>query len=927
MGEAAPSFCIGSTANLIFGYKANWNAADPQQLPFHAPLHQEFLHFPLDKTGSEASWGPLKLALCVTKTELFEKLCDYKIISDPDEASSYPVGALLEEDIRSAQSIDQFFQETGIDLSKSSAGYALLTIERVERTWGHPIIEKLGFSNALFYKNEVMSHTLRRELVKLQSALNGGAPYHTPSGKWQNKTDTKGIQRFMDFFNEYGTHYVSKIVTGDLIYQIFAYEEAAFSLIQALYQKPAATLNAATVLSFRKFSKPLNPLPGREKGYTTQIGHLCIKSKDEHFQECAAASRWMDLDIGNNSIFNCSTDPDQLLAFNQVIPIGFELAEILSFTRPALKTQGNSIFKAIMFTKYGDKLSLLFKNLPANHAFQNQANQDTNNLVVTTNHKCLNVYKNVLRAEDIALVEAADVKELRLLSPLFQIGEGNAVHLPGDFVHIMAHTLDAGGKPREVILSDQAFNTLELNCEDFNGALRIRNASNGATFTIVNGFKYGVAPSSTDSSKQGVLLRGEINSVPTAVGMDSLRSSIEHTLLMAENSVELVDELFPERYKIFVTRYLNWLFALLPEEDNVYSNLRLQAHWLARVIAKIEFSELKKPKTADSVIGEATHELAQMNFSITKNSLAIQQQLFHFWRDKAEGKTTNIAQNIKQHALLLRMYQSVQAMTDNYAALSTVRQMTLEKKHILIAKLNTKINTLEKEVATRQALLLKSTAQLTSAILAAQFTAPLKTICQISSSCLSQGGATTVDQQAGQTELAIWVRKMHQLHQLRTALLALASSEVSNDNMSEMLLALGRNGLTWLREKEFRDLAEGFQRLIYQEIDNPLPDYLIPLLEMLVNDFREMLYSGRKLMAAQASFLQIEYYCFSWDEYQARHQTQANALMALSALFDGAENIAEDSIIGTLTEIYHFHHNLNRRMHRMLLLLQQVPND
>lgn len=927
MGEAAPSFCIGSTANLIFGYKANWNAADSQQLPFHAPQHQGFLHFPFDTTGSEASWGPLRLALCATKTELFEKLCDYKVIADPGDTSSYPVGALLEEDIRSAQTIDQFFRETGIDLSKSSAGYALLTIERIERTWGHPTIEKLGFSSALFYKNEVMSHTLRRELVKLQSALNGGAPYHTPSGKWQNKTDAKGIQRFMDFFNEYGTHYVSKIVTGDLIYQIFAYEEAAFSLIQNLYQKPATTLNTATVLSFRKFSKPFNPLPGREKGYTVQIGHLCIKSKDERFLDCAAVSRWMDMDIGNNSIFNCSADPDQLLAFNQVIPIGFELAEILSFTRPVLKEQGNSIFKAIMFTKYGNKLNLSFKNLPANHAFQNQANQDTNNLIITTTHHNVNVYKNVLHAEDIALVEAADVKELRLLSPLFQIGEGNAVHLPGDFVHIMAHTLDAGGKPREVVLSDQAFNTLQLNCEDFNGALRIRNASNAATFTLVDGFKYEVAPSSTDSSKQVVLLRGEINSVTAAAGGDSLRSSIEHTLLMAENSVELVDELFPERYKIFVTRYLNWLFALLPAEDNAYSKLRLQAHWLARVIAKIEFSELKKPKAADSVIEEATHELAQMNFSITKNSLAIQQQLFHFWREKAERKKTNTDLRAKQQTLLLRMFRSVQSMTDNYAALSTVRQGILEKKHFLIAKLSAKINTLEKDVATRQALFLKSTTQLTGAIPAAQFTAPLKAIFQISSACLSQAAARTVDQQTGRTELAIWVKKMHQLHQLRITLLALTSPAVLNDGMSEMLLALGRNGLTWLREKEFRDLAEGFQRLIYQEFENQLPDYLIPLLEMLVNDFRELLHSGRKLMAAQASFLHIEYYRCSWDEYQARNQTQANALTALGALFDVPENVAEDSTIGTLTEIYHFHHNLNRRMHRMLLVLQQVAND
>ncbi|MBC7774700.1 MAG: hypothetical protein H7246_04615, partial [Phycisphaerae bacterium] len=871
MAETAPPFCIGSTANLILGYKAIWNASDIRQLPFYPPSYQEFLHFPVDSYGSKASWGALRVELCPTKEELFGKLCDYRVIAEPEDGTSIPIGPLLEKDIRSSQTIDQFFRETGINVSKSSTQYALLIMERTGRAFGHPSIEKLGFGNALFYKNEVMSHTLRRELVKLQSALNSGPTYQSISGKWQRRTDAIGVQRFIDFFNDYGSHYVSKVITGDVIYQIFAYEAEAFSLIHKLFKKTSYQLDYTTVLSFQKFTRPLRPLAGKEKGYASQIGHLCIKSKDESFLKCAATDRWMDIDLGKNSIFNCAADPDQLRIFSQLIPIGFELSEILGFTRPALKAQGNSIFKALMFTMYEDKISFFFKNQQVTPSLNSQVNRNTNNRIVATSDNCMIVYKNVLETDDIESVKAENVKELRLLSPLFHIGAGGTFRLAGDFIHIMAHTLSVGEKPREVVLTDQAFNSIKINCEDFNGALRIRNESTGATYTIVDGFKYQAVTDSADPSQRQVLLRGEINaSVPASV-VASLMSGIEHTLLMAENMLESTGDTFSDSHKIFITRYLNWLSDLMPPRDNAFSNLRLQAHWLARVIAKIELPEIGQTNYCDPAIEDAVRKVDDASIYVIKNSLTIQQQLFLIQQDDGH--------NEKKQALLMNLFRKLRSIVDGYAALSKVRQLILEKKRDLTPKLIFRIDALERDLENRQTVFLESVRVLEAAIPAAKITESLKAIFLISTACLLSEAPAGIEKFKGNATLARWFNKSYRLQNLRNTLLVLTTTDALNKGMPEILADLGRNGLMWLREKEWREVAEDFQSLIYTEVRSQVSDQFDRLLEILVNDFRAIIHSGRMLADAQARLLHIHYYSYFQDYYEARHTSQADALI------------------------------------------------
>lgn len=100
MANPAPAFCIGTTANLLHGFKPVWNAADPSQVPFYPPLQQEFIQFPIDTSNTDTSWGSLQLDLCDSPAALLEKLYPCQILMDAGDPSTISPGALGEAAIR-----------------------------------------------------------------------------------------------------------------------------------------------------------------------------------------------------------------------------------------------------------------------------------------------------------------------------------------------------------------------------------------------------------------------------------------------------------------------------------------------------------------------------------------------------------------------------------------------------------------------------------------------------------------------------------------------------------------------------------------------------------------------------------------------------------------------------------------------------------
>ncbi|HMQ49113.1 MAG TPA: MAC/perforin domain-containing protein [Saprospiraceae bacterium] len=898
---AAPSFCIGSTANLLHGFKAVWHASDPGHWPFYPSPKQEFLPFPIDTTGEVSAWGPLQLDLCDSREVLFEKLFPYKVLADAGDASAISVGALLADDLRSTLALGQFFQETGIDLGKPDTKYALLKLSRISQTLNHPAIEKLGFSNALFYKNEVMSHALRRELVKLQSALNGGAFYQAADGKWQQGMDASGVQRFIDFFNQYGTHYVSKVITGDVIYQIFAYDAAVFASIKNLYQKHKDSFNSAAILSFRKFTTPVQVSSGKTTGYAAQIGHLCIKSQDDSFLERVTARHWMDTAIGSNSIFNCAAQAGRLQAFEHLVPVGFELSEILGFTRPALKMKGNRIFKALLFNKYGSKADILFPNLPLELPTQKNFNHQI------IRHTKGNYYgfKDLLQAENLCFAEADTITKLCLSSPLFQLKSEHAIRLPGDEITIVAHAIIVEDKPVEILLSDRAFHSLQIHCEDFYGVLHIINESTGDAFTLADGFRYQMLSNSADPSVKEVQLCSEIKTAMAVREIDSPTSFWEHTLLMAESILDINRTPAPGGHRIWVSRYLNWLCGLPLKADAAFLTWQLQAHSLARVMAKIEWPAISREQ--GDLLQGFVDIIEQANRDRLKHCVAIQQQWFHIQQsDTDDGK---------RQTWLAAFRQQVKSMLEDYAALENARNLMREKLQECIQNMGSTAEMAERDLNQQLQQFREYLQQLENRLPAEAHSALLDEVFQQALTCLQSNHSRDFDKKHANKEAAAWFRNIQHLQNLMADLAALTKAGESQAGTAAILQGLGRNGIVWLRDKDWQSLTEYFRLLVQQEIKTDAFFSLEELLENAVEAFHHMIQSARHLMAIRARLFWYSHYRNSWSYYESRHQQQMDFLAT-----DGAASVQS---VDTLMEISHFHDQLYQRISSVYSLLKQ----
>lgn len=743
-----------------------------------------------------------------------------------------------------------------------------------------------------------MSHPLRRELVKLQSALNSGPPYQARDGKWSRKMEVQGVQRFLQFFTHYGTHYVSKVVTGDVIFQIFAYEAPVFEYLKSLYQKYDGHIPPAAILAFRKFTTPAPPLPGHSPGYASQIGHLCIKSGASSFQQQLVARRWMDETIGNPSIFDCAAQKERLGNGEQLIPIYYEMAEILGFTRPVLKKKATSLFKALLFSKYENGADVVFQNPPIEHPFQVQKNSAINALMVDETKDGLWGYKNLLQAEDLPFSEAAAYQNWKLLSPLFILASGHTNFPSSHAVHIMAHTILVEGTGAEIVLSHQAYQAFQISCEDFYGALRVRDASTGETYTLVDGFRYHTPSHTADPTANEIPVCGAINDTQPEQALACPASQLEYSLLEAENLLDLSQDPVSDRSKINTIRYLNWLFGLFSSDEEAFIQLRTQGWYLARVMAKLEKTAIAKPQAVD--LANLTEVLERLKKEPLKHRLAVQQQWFQ------------LQQSAQSQIWLPRLQHQVQQMVADYAALADSRHEVREKLSRLVQRTRAAAELAEQDLRQQQENLRERIQWAENQLSSACYSPLLKTVFQSASSCLLPEPLPSYEAHLGSKDAENWWRILERLQKLQTNLALLAKAYHSPTDLAVVLNELGRNGLVWLHEKEWLAVTDGFESLTSQELEADESSYL----DAVILAFRQMIEAGRRLMHKQARLLWYACYDMNGNYYERRHEAQRDELQAVHGLDDEAK-------IGTLMAIYQLHEQLYQRMSRQILLLAE----
>eukprot|EP00118_Oscarella_pearsei_P029125 m.3730 g.3730 ORF g.3730 m.3730 type:complete len:1734 (+) comp9731_c0_seq2:710-5911(+) len=93
-------------------------------------------------------------------------------------------------------------------------------------------------------------------------------------------------QEFLDFFSEYGSHYVSKIITGDLFFQVFVYEREVYEdIIERYNVDNILYTHGPFVSNYQVHTAPRECTEVGCSGYTLFQGNLQAASSDSALSE------------------------------------------------------------------------------------------------------------------------------------------------------------------------------------------------------------------------------------------------------------------------------------------------------------------------------------------------------------------------------------------------------------------------------------------------------------------------------------------------------------------------------------------------------------------------------------------------------------------------------------------------------------------
>ncbi|ODA40653.1 MAC/perforin domain-containing protein [Desulfosporosinus sp. BG] len=703
---------LGATANLVLGYNPNWNLTtrDDQNGLFH-PNQKALAEIDVNITRNDAAWGYPVIALHDSAKELLSALVPYKtvITAENSDEPTLPAGPLMIADKDQGSAIQELSRTLGVDLSNSDYGYALVQIRRENGSAEHPCIEKgihLNPNPNQFPVQLGVTDNFRKGLASLRHGIDD-------FGNFSPENFTKdSAQAYIDFFKDYGTHFVSKITAGDVLFQVFAFPSNRFKTIKSAYASGKNPLSGPEAVSFDYFTTDANT---GAFGFVKEYGKILCLSGDEQLTESLGTQEWLENTwSATNSIFapfqtGSKVSLERLNRdFTKIVPIRIELASLALFAEFNRKKAWRRVLNAVIAQKYkGDVQTIFTKYCTVDFKAQ-IPDSGVTGFISTIATPTINAYKPSIDLSEVQLVGANYVKDFTLCANYMEQSNPNGVHIPGSDVLLLAQVVnleDSKSVPT-ISLTDTAYKTAAFNCDSFFGALIIMNESGSEYHTIVDGLKY-VLTADASETRFNVKVEADIRKVPCAEAMPRLKDSLEFSLTFAQglisgNAVPL------DQDQSFLKDGLNWIADIIPKDstDLELLDIRVRALDLARLNTKTSlgvFVPLLPYSDYEKQVTNILNYIKEIDDNVYQAQEKIEQ------RKQSEliidvAKTLN--QNIIQSGELLAGL--VKATADQQNDLSTYYESIIAQQKEEYQRQDNLISSLENQVYSQQAVVAQS---------------------------------------------------------------------------------------------------------------------------------------------------------------------------------------------------------------------------
>ena len=574
------SILLGKATNIFRGLNADWDPAAGRVDILYPPADPPLRTAEPTAPASRGTWDYPSISLHDTAQSLLSALIPYDVVAPAAErhAPELPAGALLMGAASNPEALSEISRTIGVDLTKPGRGYALVKLERRD-----------GIAQHAAEEGDVLMHMRPRKpdpalgldgsfLDATRQLNHAGIEAKQDYGQDLSK---QRAERFLAHFARWGTHFVSRIDIGDAIVQVFAFAEGRFARIKKAYADGRNPRSGPGAVDFVYFTTDATK---GEFGYVAEYGRILCLSNSERFRTSLERHDWNEPAFaGRDTLFGPFDAGARLTLetlnaeFADQTPTRVQLTPLSLFVEFKRTLLWQRVLKAALAQKYGDRIDPRFAPVD-DRDFNRLLPEDQPGVLSALATPTITVYKARIDVGDLQLVAADTVKDFTVFANVVSCS-APATTLPGRRIGLFGQVIDmrTTGQPVAVEVSDAAYDALSVACQEFLGAMAVRNRVGSKFHVVVDGLRFGLTGEGREADPVVV---EDVRRVPPAKALPTLADALQFATALAE--AVLGDQSAGEVSGIqgFMRDFLRWLAGFIPADTDDKELLTLRVRVL-----------------------------------------------------------------------------------------------------------------------------------------------------------------------------------------------------------------------------------------------------------------------------------------------------------------------------------------------------------
>ena len=460
---------IGQPANLIYGIKYGMDSSDI----FYPPTTSNVFKKNYNDTVhlSDVFDVSPSIAFCDNYTHLLQTFFDYIEIEQGFKAAGLMFQPGSEQETANELASLLGVKQEDADLMDNSTAFALV------RQWKRLRKHYIDDVNSLELTNQT------------DAAL--------------SNIDYEEISDYANVFENVGTHYISEYITGDFVYQIFAYEELEYQGIRKRFPNSNYS-DPVTVFTFSAYTEP----KGEYQGYSKYYGPVKIASDHSKFYNEIVPELEDPTNVVSQSIFRLTAKQelyDKLNGYGTEIIAGVKVVSLNDFTTENIYSRWSQLMKNSLYEKFGSMSKPGFHLVTTVIDYASVYSEFTPLYPTMTATYLLGMKYLYLNLKSVQMLEPDKVKTILLIADVIEIDSD--VDLPGN-ANVIIICNSFVSKSHEDYVPTLTVHVDPTNKDQFqlitfifHGSLKLQQALSNSYQTIMDGQVLYL----DDSSIQGIL--------------------------------------------------------------------------------------------------------------------------------------------------------------------------------------------------------------------------------------------------------------------------------------------------------------------------------------------------------------------------------------------------------------------------------------